>query len=69
MMNNHLFSSDKIQRVPYEIFFVSQIMTLEYALNILYSKQQREELVNRGIKCIQEHYVDWAATTKMEDFV
>jgi NTE family protein len=69
MMNNHLFSSDKIQRVPYEIFFVSQIITLEYSLNILYSKQQREELVNRGIKCIQEHYVDWAATTKMEDFV
>jgi predicted acylesterase/phospholipase RssA len=59
MMNNHLFWNDKIRRVPYEIFFVSQMNTLEYSLNILYSKEQREELVGRGIICMREHFASW----------
>ena len=69
MTNNHFFWNDKIKRVPYEIFFVSQMNTLEFALNVLYSKEHREELIERGIQTMREHFVIWDATTKMEDFV
>ena len=65
MMNHHLFWNDKIHRVPHEIFFVSQMNTLENALNILYSKEQREELIQRGIICIREHFVDWCRNTSV----
>lgn len=43
--------------------------TLEFALNVLYSKEHREELIERGIQTMREHFVIWDATTKTEDFV
>ena len=60
MMNTHVFWNNKIQRVPYEIFFVSQMNTLEYTLNILYNKEEREKLIHRGIICMREHFVSWS---------
>ena len=60
-MINHLIGwNDKNQHIPHEIFFVSQMNTLEYALNILYNKEEREKLVHRGIICMREHFVAWS---------
>jgi len=46
-------------KVPFEIKFYSQPCSLEYCLNILYSKEERQSLIYNGINEMKKYWGIW----------
>lgn len=53
--------SVKSTNIPFEIRFFSTVPTLEYCLNILYSKEERQSLIYKGINVMKKYWGIWFA--------
>ena len=61
--NIDFISNNKKVEIPYEIYFFSkQDTTIDYCLQVLYSKEDRQELIYNGILAFKEKYKEWSNT-------
>lgn len=52
--------------IPFEILFFSSLPTLEYCLNILYSKDERKSLIYNGINEMKKYLRIWFSDNQTE---
>ena len=57
--NVEFFTNDKTANIPYEIHVDSNPTTLEYCLNVLYNKEDRQTLIIDGINIMKEKMTTW----------
>lgn len=57
--NNDFFSNNKQYEIPYQIHYASEAMTIDYCLQVLYSKEERHALIYKGITIMKEKMVEW----------
>lgn len=57
--NIDLFTNTEIDGIPYDIHVVSKETTIEYCLQVLYSKDDRNTLISNGITTLNEKYKEW----------
>ena len=60
LINNvDFFSNEKTIQIPYNIHFFSKETTIEYCLEVLYNKNDRQDLVYSGINAFKEKCKVW----------
>lgn len=57
--NINFLSNDFDIEIPYKIHFFLKITTLEYSLNVLYSKEERYSLIYNGINSMKTKLDEW----------
>lgn len=57
--NIDFFTNNKQYDVPYQIHYASEATTIEYCLQVLYSKEDRHALIYKGIDVMKENLVKW----------
>jgi NTE family protein len=66
--NIDFFSNEKAIVIPYGIHFFSKETTIEYCLQVLYSKEDRHELIYNGINTFKNKYKEWVSlNNKIDD--
>lgn len=64
---NSLFSNNNSHLLDYQII-LSQTITLEYLIQVLYSKEERELLITNGRKEFSTHFQKWFLTDHSTHF-
>jgi len=60
LINNvDFFSNEKTIQIPYNIHFFSKETTIDYCLEVLYNKNDRQDLVYSGINAFKEKCKVW----------
>ena len=57
--NIEFFSNDKESIIPYNIHFFSKETTIDYCLQVLYSKDDRHNLIYNGMNTFKEKCKEW----------
>jgi NTE family protein len=57
--NIDFFSNDKTIRIPYEFHYYSQVTTIEYCINVLCNKKERNTLLNNGMNAMKKKCKEW----------
>jgi NTE family protein len=57
--NIDFFSNDKSSIIPYGIHFFSKETTIDYCLQVLYSKDHRHDLIYNGMNTFKEKCKEW----------
>jgi predicted acylesterase/phospholipase RssA len=57
--NIDFFSNEQLIKIPYSIHFFSKETTIDYCLQVLYSKEDRHDLIYNGINTFKEKCKEW----------
>jgi len=57
--NIDFFTNNKQTSVPYQIHYANEATTIDYCLRVLYSKEDRHDLIYKGIAIMKEKMTDW----------
>jgi NTE family protein len=59
---NHidLFTNEKISAIPYTMHYFSKETTLDFCVQVLYNKNDRNDLIYNGISAFKEKYTEWS---------
>jgi len=63
--NIDFFSNNKQYEIPYQIHYASEAMTIDYCLQVLYSKEERHDLIYKGIAIMKENMTEWNNTESL----
>jgi len=60
LQNSHIFKNEKRYEIPHQIHLETPHITLDYGFAVLYSKEERQKLIESGIQTMNLYLEKWA---------